>query len=374
MDQTVADVLIVGGGIAGVGCAAMLPENVSVVLLEAEAHCGYHASGRSAAAWVAGYGGPEIRVLTVQSKDYLSNPPPALSEAGFLSPRGEMLLARSEVEEAELNALLSVTPYLAEISIDEAISRVPILKENGLRRAVFTEEAFDIDADRLLQAWLRVLAQRPNAKVTTNQAVTGIKRRERLWEITTATGQTMLVNKIVNAAGAWADPLAALAGIKPLGLIPHRRSAALLPAPEGHDVCTWPLVISGDETWYARPTGGKLMVSPADETPTTAHDAFAEDMTIAEGLDRFERAVTIDVTRVETTWAGLRTFAQDRVPVVGEDPEVDGFFWLAGQGGYGIQSSPALCKLAATMLCDQPLDAWQKTLLPQLSPVRFTSG
>ncbi|MFK8083173.1 MAG: NAD(P)/FAD-dependent oxidoreductase [Granulosicoccus sp.] len=374
MDQTIADVLIIGGGMAGVGCAAMLPNDVTVVLLEAEPHCGYHATGRSAAAWIAGYGGPEIRVLTLQSKAYLSNPPTALGEAGFLSPRGEMLLARSDVEERELDTLLCATPDLTEISTQAAIGHVPVLRKEGLRRAAFAEEAFDIDADRLLQAWLRTLAQRPNAQVSTTQSVTAISRFEGHWKITTANEQTWLARKVVNAAGAWADPLAALVGLAPLGLIPHRRSAALLPPPAGHDVNAWPLIVSADESWYARPLGGKLMVSPADETPTTAHDAFAEELTIAEGLDRFEQAVTTDVTRVETTWAGLRTFAPDRVPVVGEDPEADGFFWLAGQGGYGIQTAPALCALAARLLSKQPLNAWQQELVPHLAPARLISG
>jgi len=374
MDKTIADILIIGGGIAGVGCAAMLPEHISVNLLEAESQCGYHATGRSAAAWIAGYGGPEIRVLTLESKAYLSEPPASLGEAGFLSPRGEMLLARSAEEERELDALLGVNPDLSEISAADALARIPILKEEGLRRIAFAEQAYDIDADRLLQAWLRVLARRKNATVTTACVVTNLYRHEGHWEVTAADGQVWLASKVVNAAGAWADSVASLAGLTPLGLIPHRRSAALLPAPDGHDVNPWPLVVSADETWYARPTGGKLMVSPADETPTTAHDAFAEDMTIAEGLDRFEQAVTIDVSRVETTWAGLRTFAPDRVPVVGEDPGSGSFFWLAGQGGYGIQTAPALCALAAKMLSGQSLVGWQRELLTSLNASRFASA
>ncbi|MFK7859654.1 MAG: NAD(P)/FAD-dependent oxidoreductase [Granulosicoccus sp.] len=370
MDQSIADVLIIGGGIAGVGCAAMLPDNLSVILLEAEDQCGYHATGRSAAAWIAGYGGQEIRVLTLESKAYLSSPAALSGEAGFLSPRGEMILARSDEEERELDALLAATPDLSEISIAEAVTRVPILKTDGLRRATFAEEAFDIDADRLLQAWLKVLAQR-GSHVCIGHAVKTLRRRETHWEVTSEKGRIWLARTIVNAAGAWADKVADLAGIEPLGLTPHRRSAALLRLPKGYDVSAWPLVVSADETWYARPTGGKLMVSPADETQTAPHDAYAEDMTIAEGLDRFEQAVTIEVDRVETTWAGLRTFAPDKIPVVGEDNRTQGFFWLAGQGGYGIQTSPALSELAARMLSGQSLSSWQQELLPRLNPARL---
>jgi D-arginine dehydrogenase len=155
---------------------------------------------------------------------------------------------------------------------------------------------------------------------------------------------------MVNAAGAWADTVAEMAGVQRLGLTPLRRSAAILPAPEGHDVRGWPAVCSMAETWYAKPEAGKLMVSPADEDPVEPHDAWADDMVLAEGLDRYAQAVTTPVTRVERTWAGLRTFAPDRTPVVGFDPTAEGFFWLAGQGGYGIQTAPALSRLAAALL------------------------
>ena len=155
---------------------------------------------------------------------------------------------------------------------------------------------------------------------------------------------------LVNAAGAWADTVAQLAGVDPLGLTPLRRSAAILPAPEGHDVTGWPAVCSMSETWYAKPEAGKLMVSPADEDPVEPHDAWADDMVLAEGLDRYGQAVTTPVTRVERSWAGLRTFAPDRTPVVGFDAVMDGFFWLAGQGGYGIQTAPALSRLAGALL------------------------
>lgn len=371
MSKSIADVLIVGGGIAGVGCAAMLPEHLSVVVLEAESQCGYHTTGRSAAAWIAGYGGPEIRVLTLESYAYLSDPPSSVAESGFLSPRGEMVLARSVEEERELVSLIDITPDLVEISVAQALAKVPILNTEGLRKIAYTSDAHDIDADRLLQTWLKILGQR-KTQVLVGQQVTALSRdSEGIWLISAANGQTWRAKNVVNASGAWADSLASLAGLPALGLTPHRRSAALLPSPEDYDVSDWPLIVSAGETWYARPTGGKLMVSPADETPVEPHDAFAEDMAIAEGLDRFEQAVRFDVCRVDTTWAGLRTFASDRVPVVGEDPRMGGFFWLAGQGGYGIQTAPALSELAALLLSDQRLAPWQQDLQQHLNPARF---
>lgn len=370
MNETMVDVLIVGGGIAGVGCAAMLPDTLSVVLLESESQCGYHSTGRSAAAWVAGYGGPEIRELTRNSKSYLAVPPVSLNEESFLTSRGEMLIARNEVEQDALQQQIASIDHLQQISVSEACDRVPALNAVGLKTAAFTPEAYDIDADRLLQAWLRKIKQR-GANVSIGQPVTVLQRMADHWRVTCLGGEVLLARTVVNAAGAWADQVASLAGLAPLGLIAHRRSAALLPASTEHDVSTWPLIISADETWYARPIGGSLMVSPADETAVTAHDAFAEDLTIAEGLDRFEQAVNFTVKQVTATWAGLRTFAPDRVPVVGNDPRCEGFFWLAGQGGYGIQTAPELSRLAAVLICGDAIAESDSALCESLSPARL---
>lgn len=372
MNDAVLDVLIVGGGIAGVGCAARLSDTLSVAILERESHCGYHATGRSAAAWVAGYGGPEIRDLTRSSKSYLCEPPASLQEDSFLSPRGEMFIARNEAEEDELVKQVVATDHLQLISVSEACDHVPILKSEGLRKAAYTQEAFDIDADRLLQAWRRRIIQR-GARILTGHSVVALQRKYDYWLVTCLGGEVFKAETLVNAAGAWADNVAQLAGLAPLALIPHRRSAALLPAFAQQNVSGWPLIISADETWYARPVGNKLMVSPADETPVTPHDAFAEDLTIAQGLSRFEQAVNFTVDRVETTWAGLRTFASDRVPVVGKDPRCEGFFWLAGQGGYGIQTAPEMSRLAAALISSDSNLESDKALLTRLNPARLVS-
>ena len=366
----IVDVAIIGGGVAGVGCAAMLPDSLSLILLERETQCGYHATGRSAAAWIAGYGGPEIRVLTRNSEHYLSNPPASLGEENFLSPRGEMLVASSEVEQQALHEQIASTDQLANITIDEACDRVPILNREYLTAAAYTEEAYDIDADRLLQVWLHKIRQR-GVSILLGQAVTALQRTNGYWQVTRQDGTVLRARSIVNAAGAWSDDIAELAGLSPLGLVPHRRSAALLPALPQYNVNTWPLVAAADESWYARPMSGKLMVSPADETPVAPHDAFAEDLTIAEGINRFEQASTISVERIETTWAGLRTFAPDRVPTVGMDPRTTGFYWLAGQGGYGIQTAPELSRLAAAIVSGRSVTALEDALLMKLHPARL---
>jgi D-arginine dehydrogenase len=198
----------------------------------------------------------------------------------------------------------------------------------------------------------------------TGAGVTAIRREAGQWQVDTPQG-SHAAPILVNAAGAWADEVAVLAGLPRIGLQPCRRSAAIIPAPEGYATQHWPIFGSIAETWYAKPEAGKLMVSPADEDPVDPHDAWPDDMVLAEGLDRFEQAVTHQVRRVEHSWAGLRTFAPDRTPVAGFDPRADGFFWLAGQGGYGVQTAPALSRVAAALIigCDLPIDATTRAAL-----------
>jgi D-arginine dehydrogenase len=184
-------------------------------------------------------------------------------------------------------------------------------------------------------------------------------------------GARIEARAVINAAGAWADEIAAIFGVRPVGLTPMRRSIAVLPAPAGFAIGKWPLVSETADRWYFKPDAGRLLVSPAEEEPVPPQDAAVDDMVLAEGLDRYERAVTTPVTRVERSWAGLRTFAPDRSPVVGFDPEVEGFFWLAGQGGYGIQTSPALSALAADLFARRPPASCLESILEALSPARF---
>jgi D-arginine dehydrogenase len=349
-----ADILVIGGGMAGIGAAARLSPSAKVIVLEAEDQPGRHSTGRSAAIFIANYGNAAIRAANAASFGELSAPPEDLAESSLLSPRGEMLIATA-AEEARFEQHMAGAADTAEITPEEAVKLFPLLRRERIVRACYEAGASDIDVDRLLQGYLRLL-RRYGGRLATGARAEEISRRDGVWRLRTAAGE-FEAPIVVNAAGAWADRVAVLAGIAPLGLTPLRRSAAILPAPEGHDVTRWPAVCSMSETWYAKPEAGKLMVSPADEDPVEPHDAWPDDMVLAEGLDRYEQAVTLPVTRVERTWAGLRTFAPDRTPVVGFDPAAEGFFWLAGQGGYGIQTAPALSRLAAALIAGETGEA-----------------
>lgn len=326
------DFLVIGGGIAGVSAAARLAPHGHVTLLEAEAALGYHASGRSAALFEANYGQPSTVALNEASRDFHMT-----VDGGVLGPRGLMLVAGHDDTAAFEHDLAAMR--MAEIGRDEACARVPILNRETLARAAYDAQAWDIDTDRLIQSFAREV-RRHGGDVLTGRQVTAIARDGTGWRVT-AGKEEVHARILVNAAGAWADRVAALAGVAPLGLLPCRRSMARLPAPGGHDVSGWPMILAAGETWYAKPDAGKLLVSPADEDPMDPFDAWPDDMVLAEGLARYEAMVTEPVTRVETSWAGLRTFAPDRSLVLGPEPGVAGFFWCAGQGGYGIQSSPA---------------------------------
>jgi D-arginine dehydrogenase len=342
-----ADILVIGGGMAGIGAAARVAPSAKVIVLEAEDAPGRHSTGRSAAIFIGNYGNAVIRAANAVSQGELASPPDDLADSSLLSPRGEMLIATAdEVERFEQH--MAGASETEEIAPDEAVRRFPILRRERIVRACYDSTAEDIDVDRLLQGYLRLL-RRHGGTLVADARATEITHGDGVWNVRSPAG-TFEAPIVVNASGAWADTTARLAGLAPLGLTPLRRSAAILPAPEGRDVTRWPAVCSMSETWYAKPEAGKLMVSPADEDPVEPHDAWPEDLVLAEGLHRYEQAVTVPVTRVERSWAGLRTFAPDRTPVVGFDPATEGFFWLAGQGGYGIQTAPALSRLAAALL------------------------
>lgn len=337
-----SDFLIIGGGIAGISAAARLSHLGRVILLEAEPHLAYHTSGRSAAMFEGGYGAPAVVTLNRASKPYFFDP-----ARGLTTHRGVMLVARSgERTRFDANAR---GMGLTGITVDEAVAQVPILNPATTAFVAAGGDARDIDTDRLIQDFARE-ARANGGQVVTGARVDAITRRPGGgWEV--RSGDRLWTGRIVvNAAGAWVDRIAVLAGVRPLGFTPYRRSMARIPAPDGHDVSRWPMIFGAGETWYAKPDAGKLIVSPADEDPMEPHDAYADDMVLAAGLARYEEMVTTPVTRLETSWAGLRTFAPDRVLVIGFDPEVPDFFWQAGQGGYGFQTSPAASRLAADLV------------------------
>ncbi len=358
-----ADFLIIGGGIAGVSASARLAPFGKVVLVEAEAQLAHHASGRSAALYEPRYGLPPVVGLSMASGDYFR------SVDGVLGPRGLMVLGRADQADAfqdETKAL-----GVEAISLAEATAMVPILNPDKVAHVAWAAHAWDIDTDLLLQGFAKV-ARSHGAEYRLGAKVTAIRRTPSGW-IVTAGGHDITARLVINAAGAWVDQVALLAGVAPLGFQPNRRSMARIPSPRGHDVSRWPMIFGCGETWYAKPDAGALIVSPAEEHPMEPHDAWADDMVLAEGLARYEEMVTEPVTRLITSWAGLRTFSPDRSLVIGPDVGEPALIWLAGQGGYGFQTSPAASQLVADLILGAApqIDAG---LVAQLAPGRFAKA
>ncbi len=346
------DVAIIGAGMAGASLAGELSADVEVVLLEAESQPGYHSTGRSAALSILNYGAPATRPLSRRSRSFLSTPPDDFCEAPLLAPRGVLSIS-SEEQLPALEKLFAEDPTLRRLSAAEAAARVPILERRALAAAAYDDDPMDIDVGALHQGYLRMLKRR-GGRLRCSAPVTALTREGGAWRLETA-ASALAAPIVVNAAGAWADEVVAQAGLRPLGLVPRRRTAIIVAVPGGHDPGRWPAVVDAEETYYFKPEAGKLMVSPADATPTAPADAQPEELDVAITVDRFERATGSRVARVEHRWAGLRTFAPDETPVTGFDPRTEGFFWLAGQGGTGIQTAPAAAQLAAALILGRPL-------------------
>jgi D-arginine dehydrogenase len=336
------DIAVVGAGMAGASLAAELAPHAQVVLLEAEERPGYHATGRSAAFWAESYGGPLVQPLTSASG-------PWLAERGFLSERGALNLARAR-EEREVERFLAefaaagVRVERLERAALEAI--IPGLRQEW-RIGVAEPGCTDIDVGGL-HGWYLAEAKRAGAELRCRAALADA-RYDRGWMLSTTDGQAIGCEVLVDAAGAWADPVARLAGVRPLGITPYRRTISQLrtaPAPPS----SLPLVLGMDGSFYFKPEGARLWLSPHDETPSAPCDAAPEELDVARAIDRFEQVVDWTVEAVEHKWAGLRSFAPDRLPVYGPDPRQGAFFWFAGQGGFGIQTAPAAARLGAQML------------------------
>lgn len=353
-----SDIVIIGGGVAGLTLAAELAGSAKVLVLEAEAHFGYHASGRSAALYEPAYGAPAVRALTEASL-------PAYQAGGWLSPRGLMLLGQAGEDEGFRADVAGMN--LQELSLTEAREIVPILSRS-VAFAAFCDRPQDIDTDRLMQDALKRLRAGGGA-LRTGLRVTAIRRDGGNW-LVTAGDEVFAAPVLVNAAGAWVNEIAAMAGVSGPQFQPCRRSVARIAAPGGADLRRWPIFFGIGESWYAKPDAGALIVSPAEETPVGPHDAFSDDMALAEGLERYQAHVTPEVTRPLATWGGLRTFAPDRVLVIGEDPVQPGFFWQAGQGGYGFQTAPGAARLGADLILGRAPEL-SADLVAALSPARF---
>jgi D-arginine dehydrogenase len=351
------DHLVIGGGMAGAAVAYMLAPSGSVALLEREAQFGHHSTGRSAALFIEGYGNAAIRALNRASRPFFDAPPDGFAATPLLTPRGVLMIAREDqlarldAAEAELSAQALVRPE--RLDAEGCRRLVPMLRPGHIVAGMLDPGATDIDVDALHQGFLRG-ARSKGATVTADAEIRAIERTAAGWRVESTAG-TFEAATLVNAAGAWADVIAAMAGVRPLGLQPKRRTAALVDPPPGMDIRRWPGLIDVDEQFYCKPDAGLLLVSPADETPSEPIDAQPDELDIAIGIDRLQQAADLPVRRVVRSWAGLRSFFADRTPAVGPAADAPGFFWLAGQGGYGIQTAPAMGALAASLITGRPL-------------------
>ncbi|PZO88950.1 MAG: FAD-dependent oxidoreductase [Sphingomonas sanxanigenens] len=346
-----ARIVVIGSGIAGASIAAAVAPYADVTLLESENAAGYHTTGRSAAMYLPSYGNDVVRALTRASASFLHSPPPEAEGHDLLRRRGLLTVA-----DAAHEAALDAPAYSGHrwLSAEMAAMLVPALRRELIVGARYDPEAADIDVDLLHQSYLR-MARTRGARILFDCRVIGAERVADLWRIACSDGSGIEAEWVVNAAGAWGDQVAGLFGAHPVGLKPLRRTMLLVDPPEGMATAEWPFVMTVQESLYFRPEAGKLLISPADETEDAPSDAQPEELDVAIGIDRFETLVDIPVRRISHSWAGLRTFAPDRAPVIGADPVSPGFFWFVGQGGYGIQMAPAAAALGAALLFDLPI-------------------
>ncbi len=344
------DFIVIGAGIAGASAGYELAAQGRVALLEREDQPGYHTTGRSAALYIQSYGNETVRALTVGSWQFYTEPPTGFAERPLLSPRGVLFVGRPD-QVAELGRLVAETrplaPHIERLDAAAARALVPILRADALGGAVLDSKAMEIDVNGLHQGYLRGLKARGGA-VVTRAEVRGLQPGPSGWLVETKAGN-FAAPVVVNAAGAWCDEIAGLAGAKPVGLVPKRRTAITFDAPAGLDASAWPLTVGVAEDFYFKPDSGRLMGSPADETPMPPCDVQPDELDIAVAVDRIQAATTLEIRRIGNTWAGLRTFAADETMVAGFDPERAGFFWLAGQGGFGIMTAPAMSRLTAAL-------------------------
>lgn len=355
--MTRSDFIVIGGGIAGASAGYALAEHGSTVVLEREDQPGYHSTGRSAAQFTELYGNYVIRSLARLSKPFLEGPPDGFTDHKILTPRGALFVV-TEAQRSQLDAFVefasSESVQVHELTQSETCEMVTVLRPGAFQFGLHEPESTDMDVHALHGGYLRAFRAR-GGTVATDAEVTALSKANGLWTVTTRDGETYIAPVVVNAAGAWADTIAGLAGVRPVGLIPKRRTAMLFEPPPNVSCDDWPLVIDMDEEWYFKPDAGTLMGSPADETPIEPCDVQPEDLDIAIAVDRIERISTMSIGRIRHRWAGLRTFASDKTPVVGFAPDTEGFFWLAGQGGYGIETSPAMSAAAASLIIDGKL-------------------
>jgi D-arginine dehydrogenase len=361
------DVVVIGGGIAGVAAAAFLAERATVVLLERESVLAHHTTGRSAAQYLEHYGGPVNERLTAASRSFFTTPPDDWATTPLVSPRAALNVGTA----ADLDALAAEAAgggaAVTAVSAEEARAICPALRATWVAGGVLEPEALDIDVAALHQGFVGH-ARRHGASIEVSRGVRRLERNGRRWQVFTD-DSTCEADVIVNAAGAWGDEIAALAGARPVGLQALRRTAFTVAAPP--DAGGWPLVHAIDGTFYFKPeSAGQLLCSPADETPSPPCDARPEEIDVARAIEHINEATTLDVRHVRSKWAGLRTFAPDRAPVLGFDDVVNGFVWHVGQGGTGIQTSPAAGRAVASLVLDGRLPDGLDLVASDLAPRR----
>ncbi len=358
-----ADFLVIGGGIAGLSAAARLARHGKVILLEGEAALGYHSSGRSAAFYHFGLGNPLIRGLTAWSRPFLDTPPAGFSETPIATPKPALFIA-TQAMRAELETLGAemrrFTDTVEEADQAQMKALCPALRFDGddpIVAGLIDHGGRGLEADALLQGFAR--QARSAGSVLVRQRIARLERVGNIWQATTETNEVFEAPIIVNAAGAWADHVAQMAGVAPIGLQPKRRTIIVFDPPEGMSVRDWPFIKTPGDVFYILPQGNRLLACPNDETDSPACDAQPEEDDIALAAHRVELFTTLQIPRIARKWAGLRSFVKDRMPVAGFASDAEGFFWLAGQGGFGLQTSPALAAITEALVTGR---AWPEGL------------
>ncbi|VWX61898.1 FAD-dependent catabolic D-arginine dehydrogenase DauA [Burkholderiales bacterium 8X] len=374
-----ADFIVIGGGIAGAAIAYWLAPHGRIVVLERESQPGYHATGRSAALFMESYGTPQVRALTMASRAFLQHPPPGFCEQPLLTPRGALMVARHDqlgALETHWEVLRAISPEARRLDPQQALALCPALRPDRLAGAVYEPDAADMDVDAIHQGYLRGM-RHAGGRLVCNAEVRAIERTGGKWRVLHgAAGAPAACEAavVVNAAGAWVDQVARLAGVEPIGIEPRRRSAFVFAPPEGQQVAQWPMVFGASEDWYIKPDAGMLLGSPANADPVEPQDVQPEELDIALAMHRIEEALAIDIRRPTRTWAGLRSFVADGDLVGGFDDQAPGFFWLAAQGGYGIQTSAAMGESCAALARGLPVPAHPASFgitAELLSPIRL---
>ena len=367
--------MIAGAGIGGTSCANWLPAESSVILLEMESQPGYHTTGRSIAVYTEAYGPRTIRALAKSGYDFFVNPPSSFSDIPLSRPHGLFFVAREDQMEALKSGLADIqelSPEIKLITADEAVAQIPVLRRDYLAAAFLDPNALALDVSAIHQGYMRGL-KRNGSEIICDAQIQGLERKGGKWHATTPAGE-FAAPVLINAAGAWADQLGQMAGARKINLQPKRRTVIAFTPANAEVDDDWPVVIDCQEEFYFKVDAGTVLGSPADETPVEPQDVQPEEIDVAYTIDRLQRATTMEITKLQRSWAGLRSFVPDGIPVAGYDPDAEGFCWCAGQGGYGIETSVGMGRSSAALARGEDLPEDIRALgvsAADLSPMRF---